>query len=449
LPFVLLGLVALAAVWPLLKPAPPKRVVIATGPEGSSYNEFAAEYARFFAEHGITLAIRKTEGSRENYLLLNDPHSGVDAALVQGGTAPPLDQLDDLVAMCAVSFEPLFILFRPQAFGGEPLERLDQLRGKRLAVGKETGGTYWLSTPLLALHGIGTSQDKATTIVHLSGAGSIKKLQAGEIDAGFYSVSADTPYIAEALQTPGIEIMSLKLAPAYADRFAFCTLVTLHEGMVDLPHDLPSHDVAMIAPTTALIARKDTHPAIVELLVHAAQKVHARRDPLVPAGAFPSLDYTELPISSDARYHFNNKPGILQRNLPFWLASLIDRLLILIVPLAVVMIPVLRLAPRLYQWRMQSRVYRWYKRIRRLDGRMLEASDPEELADVRADAQRLEREIAEHTKVPLAYMGHFYAMRTHLGYLREQFATRGVDGSASANASTTTVASTATTPASP
>jgi hypothetical protein len=139
LPFALLIAVGVAAVWPIIQPAPPKRVVIATGPEGSSYNDFAAEYAKYFADNGVKLEIRKTNGSRENYLLLADPKSGVDAALVQGGTALPPEQSQNLSAICAVSFEPLFILYRKEAFGNQPLTHLEQVTGKRVAVGKQEG----------------------------------------------------------------------------------------------------------------------------------------------------------------------------------------------------------------------------------------------------------------------------------------------------------------------
>jgi hypothetical protein len=422
LPLALIAITAVAAVWPFLQPAPPRKVVIATGPDGTAYTDFTREYARYFAEKGVTLEIRPTGGSRENYALLMDPNSGVDAALVQGGTAPPADQLGGVQALCTVSFEPLFILYRADAFGPEPVERLDRFRGKRVAVGKPGGGTYWLSTPMLKIQGIGADDDQQTKIVLASGADAAAKLKAGEVDAAFFAVSADTAYVADALATPGIEPVSLRLAPAYASKYGFLTLVTLREGALDLPRGLPRRDVNMVAPTTALVARGTTHKAVVQLLVHAAQRVHARRDPLAPPGAFPTLDYTELPVGADARYFFTTKPGFLQRNLPFWLASLIDRLLILVVPLLVVLLPMVRLAPKLYQWRMQTRVYKWYKRIERLDRRLLLAADPADRARIRVEAERLEREIAEHVKVPLGYMGHYYTLRTHLGYLRDRMA---------------------------
>jgi hypothetical protein len=236
-------------------------------------------------------------------------------------------------------------------------------------------------------------------------------------------VSLDTAYLRDALQSPDLKIAGLKLVPAYASKFDFLTTVTLHEGTLDLAGDVPPQDVAMVAPTTALIARKGTHKAIVQLLVQAAQKVHGKRDPLSPPGvSFPSLDYAQLPVGSDARYFFTTKPGFLQRTLPFWLASLIDRVLILILPLAVLLIPLLRLAPRIYQWRMRARVYRWYKRLRHLDGQLLLPLTSQERARDQAHLDQLDREISREVKVPLGYMDAFYTLRVHVAYLKERFA---------------------------
>jgi hypothetical protein len=297
---------------------------------------------------------------------------------------------------------------------------------------------------MLARHGIGGGPEgksnggggdgangrgeNAARLLSVGGVESAKKLLAGEIDAAFFCVSLDTLYLREALRSPEIRIASLKLVPAYANHFDFLTTVTLHEGALDIGMDLPPADVAMVAPTTSLIARKGTHKAIVQLLVQAAQKVHGRRDPLAPPGvSFPSLDFTQLPVGADARYFFTAKPGFLQRTLPFWLASLIDRMLILLLPLAVLLVPLFRLAPKLYQWRMRARVYRWYKRLRHLDAQLLLPLTAEQRARDQAAVEQLDREISRAVKVPLGYMDAFYTLRVHVAYLKERFAATGED----------------------
>jgi hypothetical protein len=244
-------------------------------------------------------------------------------------------------------------------------------------------------------------------------------LKAGEVDAAFFAVSADTGYVKDLLSTPGIDVLSLKHPAAYKMQFDYITVVTLYEGSLDLANDIPHQDVEMVAPVTALVARKSIHKAILRLLVDAVQRVHAKRDPL-STGTFPSLEYTELPIGSDARYFFTNQPNWLHRTLPFWLASLLDRLLIVLVPLLVILIPLFRLAPRLYQWRMRARVYKWYGRIRELDEKLqLESTREQRRADLE-EADRLEKEITAACRVPLGHMEHFYDLRMHLEHVRKQ-----------------------------
>jgi hypothetical protein len=336
-----------------------------------------------------------------------------------------------LQAVCAVSLEPLFIVVRRDSFGGDGVSHLSQLAGKRLAVGSIGGGTRYLAVPMLACHGIGHGDPNAkappgfpdgTTFRETGGKASAAALLAGEVDAAFFAVDADTPYLRELIADGRFRLVSLRNADAYLAHFPFLTALTLHEGTIDLARDVPGADVRMVAPVTSVVARKDTHAAIIQLLVRAAKEVHASRGhPLAGPNSFPTLDFTELPVGEKARYFFNTEPTFLQRKLPFWLASLIDRLLILLVPLLVVLIPLIKLAPLLYQWRVRSKIYRWYKRLRRIDRRVLEPSTPGQRRVDCEEADRLESEIAR-VRVPLAYMEEFYNLRLHLAYLRDRLA---------------------------
>jgi len=178
-----------------------------------------------------------------------------------------------------------------------------------------------------------------------------------------------------------------------------------------------------VAVSTSLIARRKTHKAVIQLLVQAAHEVHDGIHPIAQRNQFPSLEYNELPIGADARYYFNLKPGFLQRKLPFWLAQLLDRLLILIVPLLVVLIPMVRLAPVLYRWGVQRRIYRWYKRLRFLDERAMasvEASPSQRELDLN-EVQKLDREVSA-VRVPLSYMEQLYQLRLHIAWVKDRLA---------------------------
>jgi hypothetical protein len=199
----------------------------------------------------------------------------------------------------------------------------------------------------------------------------------------------------------------------------FLSHVTLYEGSLDLARDLPRADVAMVAPAAMIVARDNTHAAIVELLVQAARKVNASGTLLNEPGVFPSANYVDISIDSDAAHFLKNPPSCLHRTLPFWVASLIDRLLILLLPSIAILLPLLKLTPIVYRWRMRSRVYRWYTQLRRIDGRQLAAPSPQQLQADREELATLDRELAR-VKVPLSFMQELYDLRLHVAYLSER-----------------------------
>jgi len=423
-PVVVASAVVLIVAWQYVEPAPPGKVVIATGPAGSTYNDYARKYQDYFAAHGVELEVRETSGAAQNYALLNDPDSGVDVALVQGGTAPPAHLRKNVEGVCTVSVEPLFICYRHVDDPIGPVladpTTINDLAGRRLAIGSKAGGTRAVAEPLLRAHGV--LDAPGTTIVDESGPKSAAKLKAGEIDVSFFAVDAQTPYLLDLLQTPGIRLLSLRNADVYTHKFAYVTPTTLDEGIIDLRANVPDHPVRTLAVSTALVARKKTHKAVVQLLVQAAHDTHAGMHPVAARNAFPSLELGEVPIGADARYYFNLKPGFLQRKIPFWAAQLVDRLLILIVPLLVVLIPMMRLAPVLYRWGVQHRIYRWYRRLRVLDDRaMADDASPSQREIDLTEVQKLDREVSA-VRVPLSYMEQLYQLRLHIAWVKDRLA---------------------------
>jgi len=219
------------------------------------------------------------------------------------------------------------------------------------------------------------------------------------------------------MHMPGVRLMSFDQAHAYARRFRYLSPVTLHRGSLDLVKDLPEREVQLVAPAAVLVAHKDVHPAVVALLTEAAVRTHRGGDLLSEPGKFPNDTLTELPVNEQARYYLTHGPDFLRRMLPFWLAALIHRFVVLLIPLFVVLVPLLRLTPPVYRWSIRSRIYRWYARLRVIDERLRGVLDAEQVRKDLLLLDQLEHEIGG-LKVPLSYMDEFYALRLHVGYVR-------------------------------
>jgi TRAP transporter TAXI family solute receptor len=408
---VLAAVVAVA--WQFVEPAPPRTVVIATGSASGAYHAVARQYAEHFQAAGIELVVRETAGSLENYALLGTPGSGVDVAIVQGGTAPvETERRRDLVALASLYLEPVWVFYR-----GEPgLGRLGQLAGRRIAVGAQGSGARALALELLSAGGV-LGEQSGTTLVDVGGARAVAALREGSVDAALFVMGPTAPLLAELLAVPGVRLMSFEQTQAYARRFRYLSPVTLHRGSLDLVRDVPERDVQLVAPAAVLVARKDVHPAVVALLTEAAVQTHRGGDLLSDPGTFPSATLTELPVNEQARYYLTHGPDFLRRVLPFWLAALIHRFVVLLIPLFMVLVPLLRLTPPVYRWSIRSRIYRWYARLRVIDERLRAMPDAEQVRKDLLLLEQLEHEIGG-VKVPLSYMDDFYDLRLHVGYIR-------------------------------
>jgi TRAP-type uncharacterized transport system substrate-binding protein len=412
-----------------VKPAPPKRIVIATGSKTGAYYAFAQQYAKHFAEAGIELVVRETAGSIENYKLLLDESSDVSIAIVQGGTAPvfaPGQRHETIEAVASLYLEPVWVFHR----GAKPFTRIEQLRGRIIAVGGEGSGVRAMALKLLEESGVlaGAAPDPvthtATRFEPLSGEAAAEALKKGEIDAAVFVISPGSAVVRDLMDEPDDHLMSFELAPAYARRMPFVSSVTLPEGVVDMRANLPPHTTTLIAPAANLVVRGDVHPAVVPLLIEAARDAHERGGLVTEQGAFPSLRYVEFPVNKAADYYFENGRSFLFRVLPFWAATLVDRMKILMLPLLTLLLPMFRIAPPLYRWRVRRRIYRWYRVLKKIDDDLNSADAASVLDDEIARMRQLDTEV-NSTIVPLSYMEEFYNLRMHIELTRYRLVERG------------------------
>ena len=425
-PFIVLAAALLALAYWMLDPNPPNKVVLATGADQGAYAEFGKRYVRALKPYGITVELRATQGAAENLQLLRDPASGVDIAFVQGGADEQLqrDADDDgkLVALGSLFYEPVWLFYRVDAarrlLKAPTLTSLSQLPGWRLNIGAEGSGVPNLMHKLIAANNI---EPAALTLLRQPQTPAVVALLGGEVDALVFASAPESLMVQMLLQTPGIALYNFAQADAYSRRFAFLTPVTLPRGVVDLARDLPPQDVRLVAPTATLLARKGTHPALIQLFVQAAQQVHGGAGWFQRKGELPIAAGTEEPLAKEAQRYYATGTPVLQRYLPFWLANLIDRMWPVLVTIVAALIPLSRMLPPLYQFRIRSRIFRWYAQLREVE----DAIDKRPAAELLQDLGVIEERVG-NVSVPLSYADELYSLRSHIQMVRRRL--RGADG---------------------
>jgi TRAP-type uncharacterized transport system substrate-binding protein len=430
-PFVLLAAVLLWVAFLVLDPTPPRKVVLATGPEQGAYAEFGKRYAEELKRYGITVELRGTQGAAANLRLLRDPSSGVDLAFMQGGAGDALYAIDEagqdagLAALGNLFYEPVWVFYREDAIrraAGKgrdtaPLTQLTQLKGLRVNIGAVGSGAANLVTKLLHANRV---EQTDLTLTRLAPTPAVVALLAGELDALVFVSAPESPLVRMLLQTPGIGLLDFAQADAYARQFAFVDALKLPRGVVDLARDLPPQDVRLVAATSTMVAREGTHPALIQLFVQAARRIHGGTSWFSAVGQFPNAAVTEFPLAREAERFYRSGPPLLQRYLPYWLANLIDRMWVVLVSIIAVLIPLSRVVPPLYEFRIRSRIFRWYAQLRDI-----------EVSAGAADAQpvRLLQRLdaldakVEHIHVPLSYADELYALRSHIEMVRTRLRT--------------------------
>jgi len=422
-PFVALAASLLVAAYFVLQPNPPRKVVLATGPEQSDYAAYGERYATFLRKFGIEVELRTTEGSSENRRLLLDATEKVDIAFVRGGAGEALRRAQEkensvpLVSLGSLFYEPIWIFYREEAgrrLAGARLEKLDQMRGWKVATTTRGSGASGLINRLLQANGLDADVIPLERLDLTSGA---IGLISGRLDAMALVSSPESPILQMLLRTPGIRLFEFTQADAYSHRFGYLQPVVLSRGVADLAADVPSRSVNLVAPATMLIAREDTHPALVHLFVQAAAEIHGGAGWFSRPGQFPSALNNEVPLAPAAERFFKNGPPLLQRYLPFWMANLIDRMWVALISIIAILIPLSRVVPPLYAFRVRSRIFRWYRQLRSIEDRMV--GKDAALGELAEELEALETKV-EHVAVPLSYTYELYSLRTHIDLVRSR-----------------------------
>jgi TRAP transporter TAXI family solute receptor len=395
----------------LLSTMPPRSITMATGPEGGGYNEIGSQYQALLARSGVQLRLVATAGSVENLALLRDPRSGVDIALVQGGSVGKA--AGELESLGTLFYEPLWIFHR----GGLEGTTLAALRGRKVSIGPVGSGSHALLLRLLERNELAREVGELLTLAPQEAA---DKLLAGEIDAAAMLASWDAPVVQRLIADERVELLSMARADAYVALYPFLSRVTVPRGVGDLAKDLPPDDVTEFASKASLVVRRDVHPAIQYLLLSTAMQIHSGAGMFHRAGRFPAAEGIELPLSSEAVHFYKSGQPFLQHNLPFWVASLVGRLLVLLIPIIAVLYPMMRFLPALYGWLMRRRIARLYGELRFLEDEAT-SGGPADTAQLSARLDQLEKQ-ANQLRMPIAYESMMYLLRNHIGIVRNRLA---------------------------
>jgi TRAP-type uncharacterized transport system substrate-binding protein len=429
-PFIALGVILLGAAYWWLNPNPPKTVTLATGPAQSAYDELGKKYVAYLKANGITVKTVQTEGSSANLKLLRD--GLVDIGFVQGGTNElnETDQ-DNLETLGSLFMEPIWLFYREEsaakllsapaskakstAPAATPtLSAITQLPGWRLNVGIEGSGVPKLMTRLLESNRVEPKDIKLSTLDQTPAA---MALLGGEIDALVFASAPESLMVQMLLQTPGIRLMDLQQSEAYSRRFNFLSPAVLPRGVVDLALDTPKQDVRLVGPTASLITRNTTHPALLQLFTSAAHQIHGAPGWFAKSKQYPNAQRDELPMAQEAERYLKNGPPLLQRYLPFWMANLIERMWVALSVIIVVLLPLSRILPPLYTFRVRSRIFKWYAQLRNIEDR--DSPDPQVRTGLIDEINALDG-MVEKIKIPLSHADELYALRSNIHLVRKK-----------------------------
>jgi TRAP transporter TAXI family solute receptor len=409
---IVIGLIA----YKVVDPAPPSVIDFSTGQTDSAYQRIANQYTRELAKDDIKLRLQTSQGSQENLQRISDPDSIIEIGFVQSGSTDEEEAASKgLISLGSLFYEPLWVFYKNK----KDYTNITQLKGKTINVGAEGMGVARLFKQILSANGLA---DTDVQLQRLGNEAAAEALAAGKLDVMVMVSAPDSPVLQQLLRAPGIKLFNFEQAEAYTRRFSFLSHVVLPRGIVDLGKNIPAQDVHLISPTATLVAHESLHPALIGLILQAAQKIHGGAGWLSKQGEFPSDRYTEIPVTPQAAKFYKNGPPFFQRYLSFWLANFLERMWVVLLASGALILPLSKIIPPLYVWRIRSRVYRWYGQLRMVEQAIEEMSDAQREEICARQLINLDdiESKANHISVPLSYAEELYGLRSHIQFVRKR-----------------------------
>ena len=404
IPILLLIIASFYFTSKFIQPSVKKEITIATGSIDGEYYKTALQYKELLEKQKVKVNIVTSNGSLENIELLNEKK--VDIAFVQNGIEIVKNK-NNLQAIASVYYEPLWIFYKNEDY---KINYIIQLISKKISIGNEGSGTKDLALKLLKDNGLDNTNTQISTSSNKEAKDLLLK---GEIDAMFMISSADSQIVKELLENPNITLFNFKRAKAYSRKYTFLESNTLYEGTIDLYKNLPYEDINLLMTSANLIVRDDFSDELIRLILKEIKPLHNKKALFEADNQFPNINNISAEINENAQRYFTYGDTWLEKLFPYWIASNIDRLKILLIPLITLMLPLSKGFFPLYRWSIRSKIYKWYKQIQKID-LLSEDAKNEDLQNYLKEISKLKHEIKAETKVPLSYMGEYYDLIMHL-----------------------------------
>jgi hypothetical protein len=396
-------------------PAPPSTVMMATGNKGTTFEYFGQRYRDIFARSHVELKVLETDGAVDNIELLKDPNSGVQIALDFGGISDG-KRAPELLSLGIVYTNPFWIFYSSD----EPLDRLSQLKGRRIAVGPVGSGTRFSAERILGRSGV---DSMTATLLPFGGAAAVAALIESKADVVWTAGPPDAPTVNSLLRNPKVRLMSFPRADAFTRIFPDLVRLVLPEGVIDLASNTPPNDVVLIGTTTKVLVRNDLHPQIVQLLLQTMVEAHGEAGIFQRVGEFPNAADPEFPVAPAASDFYKSGPSLTQRYLPLWLSAHAQRAIAVLVAGLAIGIPAFRFLPVFYQWVMRRRLMYWYAKLKALEASFDINANAMSLPETKIEIERIEDAVS-HIQFPLSFTDQLYNLRSHIDIVRRKIASR-------------------------
>ena len=359
LPVVVVAVITAMLMWVIENPMPPTTLSITTASPDGAYYRHAQRYAERFAERGITLEVQASEGSQQNVVRLRQADSPTDLAFIQGGfgyLGSSSDRRDRsrIETLANVDVEAVWIFTR-----NREIESLTELRGLRVAIGPEGSGSSKVALKLLEQARMDT---KDLTLLKVMGVAAIQALLQNEVDVVLMVAPLESLAVQTILGLPGIQLANLRKSAAITERNPYLEPRLLAQS--SLGTHMPSHDVTILTTPTNLVARENLHPTLKRMALAVAMEVHSGGGMFHRAGDFPSLRQIDFPTAPQARDMLVHGLPLFERLLPFWWAQVLERILLIILPVTLVAVWLMQLIPAYFRLALESRVNRWYGELK-------------------------------------------------------------------------------------